>query len=48
MPTAFYDEAKRRERNLNVDALDAAETDEERARIQENWIFDEFCEEDYM
>jgi hypothetical protein len=48
VPTAHYDEAKQRERNLKADALDAAETEEERARIQENWIFDDFCEEEYM
>lgn len=35
------------ERKLKSDALDAAETGE-RIRIQENWIFDDFCEEDYM
>lgn len=42
-----YDEAKACERKLKLDALDAAET-KERIRIQENWIFDDFCEEDYM
>jgi hypothetical protein len=47
VPIAYYDEAKRCERKLKADALDAAE-DEERARIKENWIFDDFCEEDYM
>lgn len=48
VPTELYDEAKRRERKLKADALDAAETDEERATVEENWIFDDFCEEDYM
>ncbi|CEO60418.1 Putative Phosphotransferase [Penicillium brasilianum] len=48
VPVAHYDEAKRCERKLKADALDAAETEEERARIEENWIFDDFCEEDYM
>jgi hypothetical protein len=43
-----YDEAKACDRKLKSDALDAAETEEERMRIQENWIFDDFCEEDYM
>lgn len=47
VPTIMYDEAKKRERTLKADALDEAETDE-RARIEENWIFDDFCEEDYM
>lgn len=47
VPVSHYDEAKRRERKLKADTLDAAETDEERARIQENWIFDDFCEGDY-
>ena len=47
VPVAYYDEAKRRERKLKADALDAAETEEERARIHENWIFDDFCEQDY-
>ncbi|EER29794.1 hypothetical protein CPC735_011120 [Coccidioides posadasii C735 delta SOWgp] len=48
VPVAYYDEAKGRERKLKADALDAAETKEERARIEENWIFDDFCEEDYI
>lgn len=48
VPIAQYDEAKACEGKLKADALDAAETEEERRRIQENWIFDDFCEEDYM
>ncbi|KAH1514029.1 hypothetical protein KXX29_001403 [Aspergillus fumigatus] len=47
VPVEYYDEAKGRERKLTADALDAAETEEERVRINENWIFDDFCEEDY-
>ncbi|KAL4735270.1 kinase-like domain-containing protein [Aspergillus similis] len=47
VPVEYYDEAKGRERKLKADALDAAETEEERARIDKNWIFDDFCEEDY-
>lgn len=47
MPVAHYDEAKACERKLRADALDAAETEEERIRIRENWIFDDFSEEDY-
>ncbi|KAI2699389.1 hypothetical protein CBS147332_8275 [Penicillium roqueforti] len=46
VPIAHYDEAKARERKLRADALDMAET-EERTRIQENWIFDDFSEDDY-
>lgn len=46
VPVEYY-EAKGRERKLQADALDAAETEEERVRINENWIFDDFCEEDY-
>ncbi|KAJ5142757.1 uncharacterized protein N7515_001544 [Penicillium bovifimosum] len=48
VPIEHYDEARRRERKLKAAALDAAETEEERARVQEDWIFDGFCEEDYM
>jgi len=33
---------------MKADALDAAKTEEEKARIQENWIFDDFREEEYM
>lgn len=47
VPVAHYDEAKACERKLRADALDAAETEEERTRIRENWIFDDFSEEDY-
>ena len=48
VPVAHYDEAKGCERKLRADALDAAETEEERERIKENWIFDDFSEEEYM
>lgn len=48
VPIASYDEAKGRERKLRADALDAAETQEDRTIIQENWIFDDFSEEEYM
>jgi hypothetical protein len=47
VPVAYYDEAKEHERKFKADALDAAETKEEKARIEENWIFDDFYEEDY-
>jgi hypothetical protein len=42
------DEAKQRERKLKVDALDAAESTEERLSICENWVFGDFDEEDYL
>lgn len=48
VPLENYDEAKRSEKKLKADALDAAETEEEQKRLQENWIFDDFCEEEYM
>ena len=48
VPFALYDEARRRERNLFADALDAAESLEEKTKIKENWIFGDFCEEDYL
>jgi hypothetical protein len=48
VPVDQYDEAKRRERTLRADALDAAETDQERATIQKHWIFDNFYEDEYL
>lgn len=48
VPTEHYEDARRCERKLKADALEAAETDEERKRIQEHWIFDDFCEGEYM
>jgi hypothetical protein len=47
VPLEKYDRLKARERKLKSGTLDAAKTDEERRKIQENWIFDDFCEEDY-
>jgi hypothetical protein len=47
VPIGQYDEAKLCERKLKADALEAAETDEQRAIVQANWIFDDFQEEDY-
>ncbi|RDW93613.1 uncharacterized protein DSM5745_00935 [Aspergillus mulundensis] len=43
-----YEEVKARERTLRRNALDAAETDQERKEIEENWIFDDFDEDGYM
>ncbi|KAJ6102628.1 hypothetical protein N7486_005055, partial [Penicillium sp. IBT 16267x] len=48
VPISQYDEAKVCERKLKADALEAAETDEQRAIVRANWIFDDFTEEDYM
>jgi hypothetical protein len=47
VPSDQYEEAKQRESKLKVDALDAAESDEERARLCEHWVFDDFNEEEY-
>lgn len=47
VPVACYDESKRRERELRAYAINAAETEDERKIIQENWIFDDFNEEEY-
>lgn len=47
VPVARYDESKRRERELRADAISAAETEDERKIISENWIFDDFNEEEY-
>lgn len=47
VPREYYEEAKKRERQLKADALDAAESDEERATVSEHWIFDDFDEEPY-
>ncbi|KAJ6016372.1 hypothetical protein N7540_010963 [Penicillium herquei] len=48
VPIGQYDQAKGCERQLKADALEAAETDEQKAIVQANWIFDDFPEEDYM
>ncbi|KAE8356297.1 kinase-like domain-containing protein [Aspergillus coremiiformis] len=48
VPVTQYEESKRMESKLKAEALHAAETDKERAIVQEHWIFDDFCEEDYM
>lgn len=46
-PIASYDKAKAREKKLKMETFQAAETDEERRRLEENWIFDDFSESDY-
>jgi hypothetical protein len=50
LPRKFDDMEEREqfERKLKVDALDAAESTEERLSICENWIFDDFDEQDYL
>lgn len=47
VPVEQYEETKQRARTLKVDALDAAETEEERQQLIEHWIFDDFDEEEY-
>lgn len=47
VPSDLYDDAKQFERKLKVDAINAAESDEERARLCEHWVFDDFSEEEY-
>jgi hypothetical protein len=48
VPVEHYDEAKQREMKLKADALEAAESEEKRTRLEENWIFDDFEEANYM
>jgi hypothetical protein len=47
VPSDRYDEAKQREDKLRVDALGAAESDEERVKLLEHWPFADFNEEEY-
>ena len=42
-----YEETKQRGLKLKADALGAAESEEERARLAEHWILDDFDEEEY-
>jgi hypothetical protein len=48
VPVEHYDEAKQGEMNLKADALEAAESEEEKMGLEENWIFDYFEEDNYM
>jgi hypothetical protein len=48
VPLELYDETKQRETKLKADALDAAESEEERTRLCEHWIFGDFDEEEYL
>ncbi|KAF1960978.1 hypothetical protein CC80DRAFT_523199 [Byssothecium circinans] len=47
VPLELYDEIKQREIKLKADSLEGAETEEERTRTLEHWIFDDFDEEEY-
>jgi hypothetical protein len=47
VPVEQYDEIKQRESKLKADALEAAESEEERQKLREHWIFDDFDEEEY-
>jgi hypothetical protein len=47
VPLDQYDELKQRESKLKADALEAAESDQERLMLQEHWIFDDFNEDEY-
>ncbi|KAL5383085.1 hypothetical protein DPSP01_006067 [Paraphaeosphaeria sporulosa] len=47
VPLEQYEETKQRELKLKADALEAAESEEERARLSEYWIFNDFDEEEY-
>ena len=48
IPNDYYDDAKECEKKLKAGALDAAETDEERQHLIDNWLFDDFSEEEYL
>jgi hypothetical protein len=47
VPAGQYEELKQRESKLKADALEAAESEEERQKLREHWIFDDFDEEEY-
>ncbi|KAF2437996.1 hypothetical protein P171DRAFT_467594 [Karstenula rhodostoma CBS 690.94] len=47
VPLEYYEETKQRALKLKADALEAAESEEERVRLGEHWIFDDFDEEVY-
>jgi hypothetical protein len=48
VPVELYDETKQRASKLKADALEAAESEEERQQLSEHWMFDDFDEEEYM
>ncbi|UPX15252.1 uncharacterized protein EKO05_0005707 [Ascochyta rabiei] len=47
VPLDQYDEIKQRESKLKADALEAAESEQERLMLHEHWIFDDFDEDEY-
>ena len=47
VPLEQYEDTRQRERKLKAAALEAAESNEERARLEEHWIFGDFDEEGY-
>lgn len=47
VPSEQYDETKQRESKLKADALESAESEEERLKFCEHWMFDDFDEEEY-
>ncbi|KAH7130487.1 kinase-like domain-containing protein [Dendryphion nanum] len=48
VPLDQYNEVKQRECKLKADALEAGESEEERLRLCEHWMFDDFDEEEYL
>ncbi|KZF23037.1 kinase-like protein [Xylona heveae TC161] len=48
VPPDIYDEVKQREQKLKNMFIELAESGEEKLRLEENWIFDDFDEEEYM
>jgi hypothetical protein len=48
VPVDLYEEAKRIEAQLKADSLKSAESEEERARVVEHWMFDDFDESEYL
>ncbi|KAH4004327.1 hypothetical protein HBI25_044230 [Parastagonospora nodorum] len=47
VPVEQYDEIKQKENQLKADALEAAESEQERQELREHWIFGDFDEEEY-
>lgn len=48
VPLEQFDEIKQREAQLKADALVAADSEEDRRRLCEHWMFDDFDEGEYM
>ncbi|KAH7082398.1 kinase-like domain-containing protein [Paraphoma chrysanthemicola] len=47
VPVDQYEEVKQRESKLKADALEAAESEQERLMLQEHWMFADFDEDEY-